>query len=273
MNENIPEEVLAKEDHAKQALARYKRVAIAYSGGLDSSYLADVAHEALGANAHLVMADSPLVPRAELAEATGLAKERHWKLAVIAGPQFQNEAFVRNDEKRCYHCKKELFARMKQYALEHNLAVLAHGETAEDASDPRRLGNIAAHENGVVAPLRDAGLIKDEIRQLSARRKLPTWNKAPFACLATRLPTGVRLCCDDLAKVEAAEEVLRGLGFRQYRARHHDTLCRIEVDPEGFAKLLEGDVRDQVVKQIAGCGYRYVTIDLAGYRSGSMNAP
>lgn len=270
MNQTIPAPVLEKEEQLKRLLSQYGKMAVAYSGGLDSTYLADVAHEVLGADVHLILADAPMFPRSEMAEAMRIAKERAWKLVVIPTGQCGNEAFLKNDERRCYYCKRELFARMKQYAIERGLRVLAHGETVDDTLDPTRLGNEAARERGVVAPLQAVGLSKEEIRQLSARRELPTWDKAPLACLATRIPTGTPLTEKDLAKVERAEEVLKGFGLRQYRARHHGDLCRIEVESNDFRKVLDSATRDRLVSQIVDCGYRYVTLDLVGYRTGSV---
>jgi uncharacterized protein len=161
---------------------------------------------------------------------------------------------------------------MRQYAEAHQIPAIAYGETADDVADTTRVGRLAAQEQAAVAPLQQVGLYKDEIRQLSARRGLPTWNKASFACLASRFPAGVRLDLDDLAKVEKAEEVLKALGFRQYRARHHGDLCRIEIEIEGFPKILDPDVRTRIVNEIRAVGYRYVTLDLSGYRTGSTAA-
>lgn len=261
--------LLEKEARLKALLAGYGSIAVAYSGGVDSTYLADVAHETLGAGAVMVLADSPSIPRAEVAEATSIAHERGWNLEVIRTHEFDNEAYLKNDGRRCYFCKSELFDKMREYAESRGVAVMAYGAIADDLLDTTRVGHIAAKEHAVVAPLQDAGLSKAEIRELSRRRALPTADKASFACLASRFPTGMRVSVSDIEKVEKAEETLRGLGFHQFRARHHGDICRVEVDVKDIPKLLEPDTRDRVVRGIRAAGYRFVTLDLAGYRTGS----
>jgi uncharacterized protein len=267
--QHIPHSVLTKEEHLKALLKGYGILAIAYSGGVDSAYLACIAHEVLGDRSRLILADSPSIPRSEVTGAVDLARERNWNLTVIPTTEFENEAFLKNDGTRCYYCKTELFDQMDRYARSNEITVLAYGEIAEDRLDPTRLGAKAAREHQVVAPLAEVGLHKEEIRRLSRARDLPTWNKASFACLSSRFPTGTRVVPEEMSKVEAAEEVLRGLGFRQYRARHHGTVCRVEIDPADFPKLLDTEIRNAVLEGITQAGYRYVTVDLAGYRTGS----
>jgi len=265
----LPPELAAKEAALRGILEGCGSVLVAYSGGVDSSYLADAAHEALGDRALLVIADSPSIPRAELAEARALAAARGWRLDVIQTREFDLEDYRRNDGRRCYHCKATLFSTLRAHADARGVAVVAHGEIADDALDPTRLGALAAREQGVRAPLAEAGLTKDDIRVLSRRRGLPTWDKPSFACLSSRFPKGVALSPEDLLRVERAEECLRALGFRQYRARHHGDLCRIEVDPADLPRMLEPGLREQLVETLRGLGYRHVTVDLAGYRTGS----
>lgn len=259
----------AKEEALKKLLANYGGLAVAYSGGVDSTYLADVAHEVLGDRLRLLLADSPSMPRSEFDEAITIARDRGWRLDVIHTREFEKEEFLQNNRNRCYICKGELFDRMRAYAAEHAIPVIAYGETADDTADATRVGKIAADEKGVLAPLLDAGLKKDEIRLLSRRRNLPTWNKASFACLASRFPTGRPLTIEEIARVERAEETLKRHGFRQYRARHHGDLCRIEIDPQDFTRLLAPEVSAVIVAELKKAGYRYVTLDLAGYRTGS----
>jgi uncharacterized protein len=265
----IPHVVVEKEESLKAILAAYGRLAIAYSGGVDSAYLACIAHEVLGDGAKLVLADSPSIPRSEVRDAVALAEARGWHLTTLQTTEFENEAFLKNDGTRCYYCKTELFTQMDAYAKANGIAILAYGEITEDRLDPTRLGAKAAREHKVVAPLAEAGLHKEEIRRLSRVRDLPTWNKASFACLSSRFPTGTRVVPEEMSKVEAAEEVLRGLGFVQYRARHHGTVCRVEIDQADFPRLLDEATREAVLTGIARAGYRYVTLDLAGYRTGS----
>jgi uncharacterized protein len=267
----VPKETLDKEDRLKEIIAGYGSMVVAYSGGVDSTYLADVAHEVLGERGELVIADSLSIPRSELAAAKALARKRGWTLAIIKTSEFDLEEYLINDPMRCYHCKTELFQQMETYARESGAAVIAYGAIAEDALDPTRVGHRAAEEHAVVAPLEQAGLSKDEIRILSRVRGLPTADKASFACLASRFPTGTRVSREAISKVEQAEEVLKTLGLRQYRARHHGDLCRIEVDPADIPRVLEPGMRDTIVKGCREAGYRFVTLDLAGYRTGSSS--
>ena len=265
----VPDNVVHKELALKKLLESYGSLAIAYSGGVDSAYLAEIAHEALGNNAHLILADSPSIPRAEVKEAVSLAEKRGWHLTLIKTQEFEQEEFLKNDGTRCYFCKNELFNKMDQYARENQIPILAYGEITDDLLDPTRLGAKAAREHQVVAPLAAVGLGKEEIRRLSRARSLPTWNKASFACLSSRFPKGTRVDTDAMLKVEQAEEILKSLGFHQYRARHHDDICRVEVDVADFHKVLLPSVRQAIVDGIKQAGYRYVVLDLAGYQTGS----
>lgn len=267
--QTIPNAVQEKEARLKALLEGYGALAIAYSGGVDSAYLSAVAHEVLGDRARMILADSPSIPRSEVRDATKLAEARGWNLTVVQTAEFENEAFLKNDGTRCYYCKTELFTQMDAFARDHGITVLAYGEITEDQLDPTRLGAKAAREHQVVAPLAQASLHKEEIRRLSRARGLPTWNKASFACLSSRFPTGTRVVPEEMQKVEAAEEILKGLGFHQYRARHHGDLCRVEIDPADFPRLLDPATREAVLAGIREAGYRHVTVDLAGYRTGS----
>jgi len=254
-----------KETRLKEMLAKYGAMALAYSGGVDSTYLACVAHEVLGPRLLLVLADSPNVPRWELEEAKALAEARGWRLRVIALDPFADAAFLKNDDARCYHCKQKLFDRMKACAVEEDITVFAHGENVDDLADGTRVGSKAAVECGAVAPLQEVGLTKTEIRALSAVHRLPTHDKPSMACLATRVPTGTPLSKPALAQVEQAEDALRALGFRQCRARHHGMLCRIELERGEMGKLLADNLRQNVVEALREAGFEYVTLDLVGY--------
>lgn len=265
----LSESLLAKEADLKQRIASYGALAVAYSGGVDSAYLATIAHEVLGHRAAMVLADSPSIPRSEVAAAEQLAREQGWNFTKIATQEFENDAFLKNDGTRCYFCKSELFTRMDVFARESGIRIMAYGEIAEDRLDTTRVGARAAKEHEVVAPLADAGLHKDEIRALSRHRGLPTWDKPSFACLSSRFPVGTRVDLAEMQKVEAAEELLKALGFRQYRARHHGDICRIEVAPEDFPRLLDPLVRGPLASQIRALGYKHVALDLLGYRTGS----
>lgn len=265
----IPAEWLEKEEALKKLISGYVSVAVAYSGGVDSTYLADVAHEMLGPHAWMFIADTPSMPRAELQDAIDLAKLRKWQYALIKTGEFEMEEFLRNEENRCYACKIELFGKMRECADANSISVIAHGETADDVTDTTRYGAIAAREMGIAAPLLQAGMRKEEIRTLSRRRNLPTWDKASFACLSSRIPTGTRITPEIIQRVERAEDILKGLGFRQYRVRHHGSTCRIEVEAGDFDAIMQPHTREAIVRKLTALGYRYVTLDLAGYRTGS----
>ncbi len=265
----LEETALVKEKRLKAMLQEYGAITIAYSGGVDSTYLSDVAHETLGCRARILLGDSPSIPRSEVAEARELARARGWNFDVLFTKELNNEDYLKNDGTRCYYCRTELFSKMQEYAREAGIAVLAYGEITDDLVDTTRLGAKAAKELSVVSPLVDVGLAKAEIRLLSARRNLPTSDKPSFACLSSRFPVGTRVTIEDLQKVERAEEALKRLGFRQYRARHHGNLCRIELDPGDVPRLLNGELRAAVVAAVTEAGYRFVTLDLAGYRAGS----
>lgn len=262
-------EQLEKEAELKARLRSYGALVVAYSGGVDSSYLADVAHETLGAAAHLVLADSESLPRSEKQEAVELADERGWRLTVIPTNEFDDPEYLKNDGSRCYVCCVERFDVMIAYAKEAGVAHIANGAIVDDLGDETRVGAKAAGERGVLSPLQEAGLSKEDIRALSYARGLPTWGKASFACLGSRVPTGVPIDAESMRKVEQAEEGLRKLGLQQYRARHHGEIVRIEVDAEDLPRLVEPEMRKKVIVAAKLAGYRYVALDLEGYRTGS----
>ena len=257
-----------KEERLKALLQSYGRVAVAYSGGVDSSYLMSVAHDVLGDQALAVIADSPSIPRSELREAVALAESRGWALQVISTEEFKNVDYQANRGDRCYFCKSELFDRMTAYAEREGISHLAYGAIIDDLGD-HRPGAKAAEEFKILAPLQDADLSKFEIRELSELRDLPTASKASFACLASRFPVGEEVTVEKLTQVEMAEEVLKGLNFQQYRARHHGEICRIEVDEADLTKALEH--RSFIVAELKKLGYKFVTLDLSAYRTGSTS--
>lgn len=250
-------------------LAACDSIAVAYSGGVDSSLLADIAHEVLGTKAWAVLADSPSIPRSELRDAVAQAETRGWQLRIIHTEEFTNESYLNNLGNRCYFCKGELFSRMDAFAREHRIQNLAYGENADDRLDPTRFGAKAAREHRVLAPLAENGLTKNDVRLLSKERGLPSWDKPGFACLSSRFPVGTRVTMEDIQKIEAAEEALKREGFRQYRARHYGDTCRIEIEPDDFPRILEPATRERLLAAIRDAGYRHITLDLAGYRMGS----
>jgi uncharacterized protein len=254
----------------KRILTDMESVLIAYSGGVDSTFLASVAYEVLGSRAVAVSAASPTYPEAEIEEAKALAKQIGFRHILIDTHELDDPAFVANDVNRCYYCKGELFGRLRRIADDEGLKWVADGFNYEDLQDFRP-GHRAGQEIGVRSPLCEAGLTKADIRQLSKVRGLPTWDKPSLACLSSRLPYGTAITLDILNRIGQAEQYLHGLGVRQLRVRHHDTIARIEVEPQDMALLLSQENREDLVRRFKELGYIYVTLDMAGYRTGSMN--
>lgn len=241
---------------------------IAFSGGVDSTFLLKVAVEVLGDRALGVTATSSTYPARELAEAKSLAASFGARHRLIESEELDIAGFADNPPNRCYYCKHELFSKLQGVAREEQLAWMLDGSNADDVNDYRP-GMQAARELGVRSPLQEAGLTKEDIRSLSRELHLPTWNKPAFACLSSRFPYGTKITRDKLSQVERGENILRDLGFTQFRLRHHSEVARIEVNPVDFPLLLEK--REQLVKGMKACGFAYVTMDLEGYRTGSMN--
>ncbi|MDD4016878.1 MAG: ATP-dependent sacrificial sulfur transferase LarE [Kiritimatiellae bacterium] len=252
-------------------LRAYGRVALGFSGGVDSTLLLRVALDVLGpGNVLAVIADTPSLPRKELAEALRLAETMGTECVVVDPGELNDPDYAANPADRCYFCKKRLFGCIAGAAGERGFAQVLDGSNADDAGDYRP-GRRAADELGVKSPLMEAGLTKAEIRALSRNAALPTADKPAMACLASRIPYGTPVTVGVLAQVERAEEVLRAAGFAQCRVRHHGEVARIEVAIADLPRLLEESVREAVVRGIQAAGYRYVTLDLQGYRMGSLN--
>jgi uncharacterized protein len=263
-----------KLEQLREALRGYGSCLIAYSGGVDSAFLACVAAEELGSRALAVIADSPSLPRRELEEAVRLAESRGIPLRVARTREFDNPAYLANPSNRCYFCKHELFEELAPLARAEGFAVIAYGENASDAGD-HRPGARAAAEFQVRAPLKEAGLTKEEIRFFSAQMGLPTAGKAQMACLSSRIPYGEAVTPEKLSMIERAENVLRDAGFFDARARHHElklgSLARIEVGAAEIPRLLEAERREEITAALKEIGYAQVTMDLTGYRRGSLN--
>jgi uncharacterized protein len=266
------EDLRRKYERLKAVLGELGGVVIAYSGGADSSLLLKVAVDVLGPRALAVTATSPTYPPKEVEEATRLARELGARHRIIGTDELEMDAFANNPPERCYYCKTELFQKLLDIAREEGLAVVADGANLDDVGDYRP-GLRAGAELGVRSPLREAGLTKDDVRALSRELGLPTWDKPSFACLASRFPYGDRITADSLKQVAAAEQMIRELGFQQIRVRHHGDTARIEVDPTEFPAIIQPQHRDRIVRAFRELGYLYVTLDLAGYRTGSMNEP
>ena len=246
-------------------------LAVAFSGGVDSTLLASVAVRVLGERALAVTALSPSYPDWEQSEAALLAKQIGIRHVQVTTHEMDDPHFAANPPDRCYYCKSELVEIVKREAKANGLAAVADGANVDDLGD-HRPGRRAIKEGGVISPLLEAGLTKADIRELSRRLGLPTADKPSLACLASRIPYGTPITADKLTAVDRVEGVLRRLGFKQIRVRHHGDVARLEVDPSELARLCEPAVRSEVVRAAKAAGFVYVTADLEGYRTGSMNA-
>jgi len=253
----------------RDALSRLPGVAVAFSGGVDSAFLMHEAHAALGPRAVAALADSPSLPRAELERATGLARERGWRLEVMATRELDNAAYVANPPNRCYFCKHEMFSRLEALARRLELPCLAYGENADDSGDhrPSRPAAAAFH---VLAPLQEAGLGKADVRELSRRAGLPTHDLPAAPCLASRLPTGRRVTREALARVEAGEALLRRHGLRILRLRDLGDEARVEAGPADFPKLQAPALRRQLAHKLQQLGYAHVHFSETPYRGAGL---
>jgi uncharacterized protein len=263
-------DLLEKLNRLKNILADMGSAAVAFSGGVDSTFLLKVAHDVLGDRCIGIVALSESYLPEEAEEARKLANQIGVECVFIETRELQNEQYASNPINRCYYCKKELFAKMFEVAASRGIKWLLYGANADDLGDFRP-GSQAAKEVNARAPLVEAGITKAEIRELSRRLGLPTWNKPASACLASRVPYGTRITADILNRIASAERFLKQKGFTQVRVRHHSDIARIEVPREEFPRLLEGDTAAEIASKLKELGYVYVTLDLQGFRSGSMN--
>ena len=260
----------AKAERLRGILSGYQSVLVAFSGGVDSAYLAIAANIALGPRALAVTADSPSYPDTHRQLALSIARDFSLAHEVVHTTELDRPEYRANPANRCYYCKDELYGRLSEVARERGLNVIVDGNNADDRGDYRP-GRQAAREHGVKSPLDEAGLTKDEIRELSRLEGLASWDEPASACLSSRIPYGLEVTDSALRQIERAEQVMRELGFRVYRVRHHDTVARLEVARSEMARALDPEVNRQLVAAIKALGYQYVSLDLQGYRLGSLN--
>lgn len=266
-----PETLTAKEERLFGLFREMGRVLIAYSGGTDSAYLAWAAKQVLGDAAIAITADSPSIPESHKRDAVEFARQHGIRHEMVPTNEFENPAYVENNPDRCFHCKDELFRVMDQIAAGRDFEHIVYGVNVDDLGDYRP-GQSAAKMHQVKSPLVDAGLTKAEIRELSRRANLDTWDRPAAACLSSRIPYGTKVTPERIRVVEQGEEAVKALGFRQFRVRYHDQLVRIEIAQEELGKALNLGVAADLTRIFKSLGFLYVTLDLEGYRQGSLNA-
>jgi uncharacterized protein len=264
-------DLVAKRATLDGYLGSLGRTLVAYSGGTDSAFLAWASHQVAGENMLAVIADSPSLARFQLEDAVAFAREQGIPVEVIRTQELDRPDYVRNDSSRCFHCKDELFTVMETFAAAHGFETIAYGVNLDDIGDFRP-GQAAASKHRVAAPLLQAGLTKEEVRELARRAGLRIWDKPASACLSSRIEYGQLVTTEALSAIERGEDYLRGLGFRQFRVRHHGEIARIEIAREEMSRALNPEMAAEFTRFFKSLGFKFVTLDLEGFRSGSMNA-
>lgn len=267
----VSAELAAKSAALDVRIRTLGRTLIAYSGGVDSAFLAWAAHRALGSGMMAVIADSPSLARVQLADAIAFAREQQIPLEILNTGELESPEYVRNDAARCFHCKDELFTLMEDFRRQRGFDSIAYGVNVDDQGDFRP-GQLAAKEHHVAAPLFDAELTKADIRELAREAGLRVWDKPASACLSSRIEYGRPVTREALSQIEQGEDALRSLGFRQFRVRHHGDMVRIEIDREELPRALTPPMAAELTRIFKALGFKFVTLDLEGFRSGSMNA-
>ena len=266
----IPFETQLKEQRLRSLLREMEAVVVAFSGGVDSTYVAYVATCDLGARALCVTGRSESLARHELDDVIRLAREFRFRHEIVATDELSDPRYQANNPRRCYFCKSELYTKLKPIAEQHGIAFIVDGSNTDDLGDYRP-GRAAAKEHSARSPLIEAGMSKSEVRLLSRRAGLPTWDKPASPCLSSRIAYGTAVTIERLSTVERGEAIMRAMGFREFRVRHHDDLARLEIARSELDRALNRAVLDELARQFRELGFRYVTLDLHGYRTGSMN--